>query len=75
MEKIARYPGLVLFVIFLVMSIIAEFVFGITDHFFRAVICAAIAVFFAPKRKIIETNSGKKKQITWFFLKDPIIID
>jgi len=38
-------------------------------------ICAVLAFVISPRKKIILTQTGKKKQITWLFLKDPIILD
>ena len=74
MQKIARYPGLVLFAVFIVLYIVLEWL-GLQNHFLRAVICAAIATMLSPRRKKIQTQTGEKKQITWLFLKKPIIID
>jgi hypothetical protein len=75
MEKLARYPGLVLFIVCFVVYMTLEYVFGMTHNFLKATIAASIAVLLSPRRKIIETQNGKKKQITWVFLKKPIIID
>jgi hypothetical protein len=41
----------------------------------KAGICAVIAFFLSPRKKLILTETGKKKQITWLFLKEPISID
>ncbi|MDP5105589.1 MAG: hypothetical protein NWQ31_05395 [Polaribacter sp.] len=38
-------------------------------------ICSVIAFILSPRRKIILTQTGRKKQITWMFLKEPISID
>jgi len=46
-----------------------------TNDFLRATISASIAVLLSPRRKLIQTQTGKKKQITWIFLKEPVIID
>ena len=41
----------------------------------KAGICAVIAFFLSPRKKLILTETGKIKQITWIFLKEPITID
>lgn len=38
-------------------------------------ICSVIAFILSPRRKIILTQTGRTKQITWLFLKKPIHID
>ncbi|WP_339663346.1 hypothetical protein [uncultured Polaribacter sp.] len=38
-------------------------------------ICSVIAFILSPRRKIILTQTGRTKQITWMFLKEPISID
>jgi hypothetical protein len=38
-------------------------------------ICAVIAFFLSPRKKLILTETGKIKQIVWIFLKEPIILD
>ncbi|QVY64693.1 hypothetical protein [Polaribacter sp. Q13] len=41
----------------------------------KAGICAVLAFMISPRKKIIITQTGKKKQITWLFLKNPIFLD
>ncbi|ARV15584.1 hypothetical protein [Polaribacter sp. SA4-12] len=41
----------------------------------KAGICALLAFFLSPRKKIILTQTRKVKQITWLFLKEPITID
>jgi hypothetical protein len=41
----------------------------------KAGICALLAFFISPRKKIIQTQTGQIKQITWLFLKQPITID
>jgi hypothetical protein len=46
-----------------------------TDNFIlKAGTCAVLAFILSPRKKIIQTEKGKIKQITWLFLKEPIII-
>lgn len=75
MKKIARYPGLVMFVVFLVFYLSAQYIFGLDDPFLRTTMSAFVAFFLSPRRKYVETQHGPKKQITWIFLKEPIIIE
>jgi hypothetical protein len=46
-----------------------------TDNFIlKAGIFAVLAFILSPRKKIIQTEKGKIKQITWLFLKEPIVI-
>ena len=47
-----------------------------TDNFLlKGGISAVFAFILSPRKKIIQTQTGKIKQITWIFLKKPILID
>jgi hypothetical protein len=47
-----------------------------TDNFIlKAGICAVLAFILAPRKKIVQTEKGNTKQITWLFLKHPIVLD
>jgi hypothetical protein len=46
-----------------------------TDNFIlKAGICAVLAFILSPRKKIIQTPTGRVKQITWLFLKQPILL-
>ena len=75
MKKIARYPVLILALLFIILNIVFEYLFGLKDSFLRATMAAFIAIILSPRRKKIETQTGNKTQITWLFLKEPIILD
>lgn len=75
MKRIARYPGLVMFVFFLLFYLSSQYVLGLVDPFLRTSMSALIAFFLSPRRKYVETQQGLKKQITWVFLKEPIILE
>ena len=48
----------------------------VTDNFIlKAGISAILAFILSPRKKIIQTEKGKIKQITWLFLKEPIRLD
>ncbi|ARV07230.1 hypothetical protein BTO04_11265 [Polaribacter sp. SA4-10] len=47
-----------------------------TDNFLLKVgICGVLAFILSPRKKIIQTQIGKLKQITWIFLKEAITLD
>jgi len=47
-----------------------------TDSFpMKAIICAFLAFLLSPRKKIVQTQTGKIKQITWLFLKKPVILE
>ena len=41
----------------------------------KALICGFIAFILSPRKKIIRTQTGVTKQITWVFFKKPILLD
>jgi hypothetical protein len=48
----------------------------VTDNFIlKAGISAILAFILSPRKKIIQTEKGNTKQITWLFLKQPIALD
>ena len=75
MNYLATKPGLVIFGFTFLIILFLDKVLIIENTFLRASIAVFIAIIISPKRKIIETQSGKKKQYTWLFLKEPIIKD
>lgn len=75
LKLLATRPYLVFAIVTFVLMFILDNFFGITDSLLRAVIAASVAFIISPRVKIIETQDGKKKQITWVFLKKAIIID
>ena len=47
-----------------------------TDNFILKIgVCSVIAFILSPRKKIIQTQTGKTKHITWVFLKKSIILD
>lgn len=61
--------------------LIAVFMFSFdqiytTDNFLlKGGISAFFAFILSPRKKIIQTQTGKIKQITWIFLKKSILLD
>lgn len=41
----------------------------------KALVCGFIAYILSPRKKIIKTQTGVVKQITWVFLKNPILLN
>lgn len=74
MEKIATYPRLVFVVVFLLIYYIA-YISGIENGMLRTVFSITLAFVLSPRKKKIQTQTGEKTQITWVFLKKPIIIE
>lgn len=75
MEYLAKKPYLVIFLLTLIFMFLFGFVLGIENSMIRGGISAVLAVFLAPRIKKISTQTGEKTQITWIFLKKPIVIN
>lgn len=75
MENLAKKGFLVSLVLTLFFIFILDFVVGYENSIIRAAIAAVLAVFLSPRKKKIKTQTGEKTQITWIFLKKPIIVD
>jgi hypothetical protein len=75
MQYLAKKPYLVIFIFTVVLVIFFDVVLGIEDILIRSSISSFIAVLLAPRKKKIKTQTGTKTQVTWIFLKKPIIID
>ncbi|WP_271405624.1 hypothetical protein [Tenacibaculum soleae] len=54
---------------------ILDKIFHVEPDWLRIAIAIALGYFLSPKIKIIETQTGKRKQLTWIFLKKPIFLD
>tara|TARA_R110002051_G_scaffold115981_1_gene189189 strand:+ start:318 stop:479 length:162 start_codon:yes stop_codon:yes gene_type:complete len=50
-------------------------ILNIDNFLITAAIAGAIGFILSPRKKIIKTQTGEVKQITWLFLKKPIILD
>ena len=40
----------------------------------KALGCGFLAFFLSPRKRIIKTQTGVVKQITWIFFKNPILL-
>lgn len=75
MKFLAKNSFIVVFLVVLLVSAILDKVFNIESLGIRIAVSAFFAVLVSPRKKKIQTQSGEKTQITWFFLKKPIILD
>ena len=62
---------LIMFICLFVM----DKILNIDNFLITAAIAGAIGFILSPRKKIIKTQTGEVKQITWLFLKKPIILD
>ncbi|MCT4700153.1 hypothetical protein [Tenacibaculum haliotis] len=71
-KKIHRiiYPLLAIFFL-----LILDKVFHVEPSWVRMALAIALGYFLSPRKKIIQTQTGEKKQLTWIFLKKPIFLD
>ncbi|MEN8703918.1 MAG: hypothetical protein ABF265_06225 [Polaribacter sp.] len=74
MKKIAHYQRLIFLVVFLLTYIVAYFCM-LKNPMLRTVFAITFALILSPRKRSLETQNGVKTQITWLFLKEPIIID
>lgn len=75
MKYLAKKPFIVIFIFTLVFIFFLDKFLGVENTMYRAFTAAVCAAFLSPRKKKIQTQSGEKTQITWFFLKKPIILD
>lgn len=75
MNYLAKRPFIVLFILIFSISLLLEYLFQLENGVLRAAIAASLAVLLSPRKKRIQTQTGKKTQITWIFLKKPIFLD
>ncbi len=72
---LARNYFLTIVTIAFIVTSILDLAFGIDNFWMRILIALPIIILLSPKKKKIETSSGQKTQITWFLLKEAIILD
>jgi hypothetical protein len=74
MKKLATYPRLV-FVLFFLICYGITYSIGVKNPLLRTVFSITLALVISPRKKKITTQTGEKTQITWVFLKEPIILN
>ena len=75
MQYLANKPYLVIFILTIFFIFIFDFFLSVDHILFRTSISSFLAVILSPRKKKLITETGEKTQITWFFLKKPIILD
>ena len=75
MKFLASRPYLVIFIFTLLFLVFFDKVLNIENGFIRSGFAAGIAVVLSPRKKKIKMQTGEKTQITWVFLKKPILLD
>ena len=62
-------------ILIVVFMLIFDQLFETNNFIVKAGSSAVLAFILSPRKKIIQTEKGKIKQITWLFLKEPIGLD
>jgi hypothetical protein len=62
-------------ILIVVFMLIFDQLFETNNFIVKAGSSAVLAFILSPRKKIIQTEKGKIKQITWLFLKEPIRLD
>ncbi|MFT5145673.1 MAG: hypothetical protein ACI9H1_000384 [Polaribacter sp.] len=62
-------------ILIVVFMLIFDQLFETNNFIVKAGSSAVFAFMLSPRKKIIQTEKGKIKQITWLFLKEPIGLD
>ena len=62
-------------ILIVVFMLIFDQLFETNNFIVKAGSSAVLAFILSPRKKIIQTEKGKIKQIIWLFLKEPIGLD
>ena len=62
-------------ILIVVFMLIFDQLFETNNFIVKAGSSAVLAFMLSPRKKIIQTEKGKIKQITWLFLREPIGLD
>jgi len=62
-------------ILIVVFMLIFDQLFDTENFILKAGSSAVLAFILSPRKKIIQTEKGRIKQITWLFLKEPIALD
>jgi len=62
-------------ILIVVFMLIFDQLFETNNFIVKAGSSAFLAFILSPRKKIIQTEKGEIKQITWLFLKEPIGLD
>jgi hypothetical protein len=72
LKKFHRIVYPLLIILFIVLL---EKVFMLERSWMQTAGAIAVAYILSPRKKIILTQTGERKQLTWIFLKSPIFLD
>ena len=75
MKLFKKIYWLIFPVLVVIFMILTKKIFQIEEVWMNSIISVFAAFILSPIKKKIETQTGKKTQITWIFLKEPIFID
>jgi len=75
MELFKKVYWLVYPILIVVFMWIFDLIYTTDNLVLKIGVCSVVAFILSPRKKLILTQTGKRKQITWLFLKNPIIID
>ncbi len=75
MKLFIKFYWLIYPILIVVFMLISDQLYKTDNFILKAGICAVLAFILSPRKKITQTQKGKIKQITWLFLKKPIVID
>ena len=62
-------------ILIVMFMLIFDQLFETNNFIVKAGSSAVLAFILSPRKKIIQTEKGKIKQITWLFLREPIGLD
>ena len=75
MKYLAKNSFIITFLVVFLGSAFLDKVVNIDDFLIRLLILIPFAAILSPRKKKIQTQSGEKTQVTWIFLKEPIILE
>lgn len=64
------YPALIV-----LFMLVFDQIYFTNSLLLKMIFSAPVAFILSPRKKIIKTQTGKVKQITWIFFKKPILLN
>lgn len=75
MELFKKVYWLIYPILIVVFMWIFDLIYTTDNLVLKIGVCSVVAFILSPRKKLILTQTGKRKQITWLFLKEPIFLD
>ena len=75
MKYLAKNSFIIKVLVVFLGSTFLDQVVKIDNFLIRLLILISFAAILSPRKKIIQTQTGEKKQLTWIFFKKPIFLD